>query len=241
MTQRVALVTGAGKGMGREIVRQLASRGIHVVFGVRRADAIRAIEAETAAAGGSSRGVLLDVTDAAAVAAAADSIRATEGRLDILVNNAGIAVNRAAAPGEVRTEDLRRTYEVNVFGLVAVTNAVLPLLLASPAGRIVNQSTSMGSLRVQGRLAPPYVDMAWLAYDSSKAAVNEITIEYAKQLRGTPVLVNATAPGQVSTDLNGNGRGKTAAEGAELAVMLATLPAGSPTARLWDAGGPIDW
>lgn len=241
LTGKVALITGANKGIGFEIARQLGSEGFHVIIAAR--DGLKGDRAATALRKLriSASSIVLDVTQNDSALAAASSIDRDFGHLDVLVNNAGIAVDHHTAPEEVTRVQLAETYETNVFGTVAVTNAMLPLLRKSESGRIVNQSAELGSLTSTAMMEPPLVFLNWLAYNSSKAALNSVTLEYAKALRGTSIRVNAVSPGRVSTDLNNNAGGKTAAEGARVAVHVATLPADSPSGGFWNETGQIPW
>ena len=233
MTTTIALVTGANKGIGLETARQLAARGVTVLAGAR--DAARGREAERAlrADGADARCVSLDVIDAASVQAAADWIEQEYDKLDILVNNAGIAVG-GGPPSATDLGAMRQVYETNVFGVIMVTNAMLPLLRRAPAARIVNVSSEVGSITAMTDPASPLFQMpAGLAYPSSKTALNMITALYAKELRDTTVKVNAANPGYTKTDLNGNTGYRSAAEGAEPVVQLATLPDDGPSGILW--------
>jgi NAD(P)-dependent dehydrogenase (short-subunit alcohol dehydrogenase family) len=241
MTTTIALVTGANKGIGLETARQLGARGFIVLAGAR--DQERGLEAERAlrADGADARFIRLDVTDDASVQQAADWIGREYGRLDILINNAGIA--RGNLPSETDLDAMREVYEVNVFGVIRVTNAMLPLLRRAPAARIVNVSSEVGSISLMTDPASPLAQMpAGLAYPSSKFALNMITAMYARELRDTPIKVNAANPGYTKTDLNRNSGFRSAAEGAEASVYLATLPADGPDGilwgHLWTADGP---
>ena len=253
MDTTIALITGANKGIGFETARQLAARGVTVLAGAR--DEARGIAAERAlrdglrgGLGGDLRGlrglrglrddadarfVPLDVTDATSVREAADWIEKEFGRLDILVNNAGIAVG-GGPPSETDLEAMREVWETNVLGVIMVTNAMLPLLRRAPAARIVNMSSEVGSIAAMTDPGSPLAQMpAGLAYPSSKTALNMITALYAKELRDTPIKVNAANPGYTATDLNGNSGFRSAAEGAEVSVHLATLDASGPSGTLW--------
>jgi NAD(P)-dependent dehydrogenase (short-subunit alcohol dehydrogenase family) len=241
MTMTIALVTGANKGIGLETARQLGARGFTVLAGAR--DEERGLEAERAlrADGADARFTRLDVTDDTSVRQAAEWIGHEYGRLDILVNNAGIA--RGNPPSETDLDAMREVYEVNVFGVIRVTNAMLPLLRRAPAARIVNVSSEVGSISSQTDPASPLAQMpASLAYPSSKSALNMITAMYAKELRDTPIKVNAANPGYTKTDLNRNSGFRSVAEGAEASAYLATLPADGPSGilwgHLWTADGP---
>jgi NAD(P)-dependent dehydrogenase (short-subunit alcohol dehydrogenase family) len=180
----------------------------------------------------------LDVTDPASVTDAAARIGREHGRLDILVNNAGILVERGEKPSEVTLDVLERTYATNVFGVVVVTNAVLPLIRRAAAGRIVNISSGLGSLSLAG---DRHRTIAQLAYNSSKTALNAVTVAYANELRDTPIKVNAAGPGHCATDQNGHSGPRTAAQGAIAAIRLATLPGDGPTGGFFTEDGPLPW
>ena len=243
MTTTIALVTGANKGIGLETARQFGARGFTVLAGAREKERGLAAERELRAGGGDARFVLLDVTLDASVREAADWIEREYGRLDILVNNAGIA--RGDPPSQTDLDVMHEVYEVNVFGVIRVTNAMLPLARRAPAARIVNVSSEVGSISSMTDPASPLGQMpASLAYPSSKAALNMITAIYARDLRDTPIKVNAANPGYTKTDLNRNSGFRSVTEGAEATVYLATLPADGPSGilwgHLWSADGPAD-
>ena len=227
----VALVTGANKGIGAEVARLLAMRGLTVLAGSRDPGrGAAAAAAQRDASGGDVRAIDLDVTDANNVAAAAARIEDELGRLDVLVNNAAIAgVTGSGRPSETPTATFRELLETNVIGVVAVTNAVLPLLRRAPAGRIVMVSSELGSITAMLDPGSPMWPMASIPYPVSKTALNMVTAMYAKELLGTPVKVNAANPGYCATDLNGHSGFRTAAQGAEPIVHLATLPDDGPT------------
>jgi NAD(P)-dependent dehydrogenase (short-subunit alcohol dehydrogenase family) len=234
---RVALVTGANKGIGYEIARRLGAGGeIAVLVGARDLERGRAAAARLGAVP-----VQLDVTDEASIAAAAKLIEREYGRLDILVNNAGILAERGEAPSAIPLDLMRRTYETNLFGVVAVTNAMLPLLRRAPAARIVNVSSGLGSLTLCGTPGHPYHKWPMLAYSSSKAALNAVTVSYANELRDTPIKVNAADPGYCATDLNGRSGPRTPAQGANAAVSLATLDGDGPSGQFLDEDGIVPW
>jgi len=227
-TDKIALVTGANKGIGYEIARQLADRGFTVI----------------AAARDKSRDGTLDVTDAASIAAAAAEVAATYDRLDVLVNNAGISGDLPSQlPGSVDLAAVRAVFETNVFGVIAVTEAFLPLLRKAPAARIVNVTSSVGSLT---RMADPEWYFARMpgsvAYPPSKTALNQVTVQYAKSLAADGIAVYAADPGPCDTDFT---RGKfqvtrTAADGARIAVRLATGE-DVPTGAYLNEEGPVPW
>ena len=227
----IALVTGANKGIGLETVRQLASRGARVFLGARDLARGEPAAAALRAEGLDVTAVALDVADDRSIADAAASIQSATGRLDVLVNNAGIYVAGSASATSRAT--LREVFETNVFGVVAVTNALLPLLKESTAGRIVNVSSEVASLAEITDPTSYLSGMQDLAYQASKGAVNWVTIMFAKELADTSIKVNAAIPGYVSTDLNGNTGYITAARGAEASVALATLPDDGPTGSFW--------
>jgi NAD(P)-dependent dehydrogenase (short-subunit alcohol dehydrogenase family) len=236
MTQ-TALVTGANKGIGFEIARLLGERGITAIIGARDLDRGRA------AAGKLGQPFLrLDVTGPASVQAAAKWIDQEYGTLDILVNNAGInAPEPDRRPSGTSLEALRGVYDTNLFGVVMVTNAMLPLLRRSPAGRIVNQSSVLGSKERMLDQHSPLWQINNMPGCSSKAALNMVTVAYAKELWDTPVKVNACDPGWCATDANGHTGFRTAAQGAEIAVRLATLGNDGPTGAFLGDDGPLPW
>ena len=237
--QKIALVTGANKGIGKEIARQLGRQGMIALIGARDAERGAAAAAELKQEGINARAVLLDVTNAESIAAVAAQIEGEFGRLDILVNNAGIAIDGGFYNADV--DMMRRTYETNVFGVVAVTRALLPLLKKSEAGRIVNMSSGLGSLTQNSDPNWPYGYVKALAYNSSKAALNMITVIFAAELKDTAIKVNAADPGYTATDLNNNQGTRTVEQGAIAAVHLATLPADGPTGGYFDEDGVVPW
>lgn len=232
---KVALITGANKGIGLEIARQLGRQGITVVIGSRDAgrgeEAARVLQTD----GIDAHFVRLEVTDAGDIAALPSYFQTNFGRLDILINNAGVIAESEGVTPDV----LRRTYEANVIAPYAVTQALLPLLKASPAGRIVNHSSALGSLTLN---ASGDLSADWLlpAYNSSKAALNMLTVIQAAQLKDTPVKVNVAHPGSVKTDMNAQGD-LTVEDGAKTAVTLATLPADGPTGGFFHLGQTLPW
>lgn len=237
---KVALVTGANKGIGLEIARQLAQQGATVLIGAR--DAQRGQEAAQTLQneGLQARFQLIDVTDQATIDAAARQIETDFGKLDILVNNAAVALD-TTPPSELEMETFRATYDTNVFGVFAVTKALLPLVRKAEAGRIVNMSSGLGSLTQTSDPEWAFKDVNLLAYNSSKSAVNAITVQFANELRGTPIKVNAADPGYVATDLNQHRGYRTVEQGATAPVRLATLPADGPTGSYFDENGVVPW
>ncbi|GAB3968002.1 SDR family oxidoreductase [Actinoallomurus acanthiterrae] len=233
----ISLITGANKGIGFEIAR---GAGGTVLVGARDEERGRTAERALRDEGIEARFVHLNVTDQASVESAAKWIQAEYGRLDVLVNNAGVSLTRVA-PSETSVDLLRRTYDTNVFGVVTVTNAMLPLLRGAPAGRIVNVSSELGSLTLNSDPESPFKEANLLAYNSSKAAVNMITVCYAKELGDTPIKVNAVNPGYCATDLNDHTGFRTAAQGAAPAIQAALLGEDGPTGTFFGDDGPHPW
>ena len=248
--QKIALVTGANKGIGRAAAEQLAALGMTVLIGAR--DPRRGEEAAAAvrAAGGDAHAVTLDVTDPATVQEVAKHVEERFGHLDVLINNAGITGSGQVSPADAydqvpSTVDLdmvRAVFETNVFGVIAVTNAMLPLLRRSPAPRIVNVSSHAASLTLTSDPGGPFATLLpSAAYSPSKTALTALTVQYANELRKDGVLVNAVAPGYVDTDSNNHSGYLTPAQGAAVLVRLATLGADGPTAGFFGEDGPIPW
>lgn len=246
----VALVTGANKGIGRAAAEQLAALGMTVLIGARDPHRGEETAAVLRAAGGDVHAVSLDVTDQTVVQEAAQQIEERFGRLDVLINNAGITGSGQVSPQDavdqvpstVDLEMVRAVFETNVFGVIAVTNALLPLLRRSPAPRIVNVSSHAASLTIN---SDPDGGLAALpssaAYSPSKSALNALTVQYANELRKDGILVNAVAPGYVDTDSNNHSGFLTAAQGAAVLVRLATLGADGPTAGFFAEEGAVPW
>lgn len=235
----VALVTGANKGIGAEIARQLAAKQITVVIGARDSALGEATAAKLRAGGHDVRAVVLDVTRAETIAAAAEWILRELGRLDILINNAGIA--KGGKPSETSIATVREVFETNVFGVIAVTQAMLPLLREAPAGRIVNVSSRVGSLATITSPSYGYRGVGGVSYGPSKTALNGVTVVFAQELDGTRIKVNAACPGYTSTDLNGHSGPRTVEQGASTPVRLALLPADGPTGGFFNDDGPVPW
>ncbi len=238
----IALVTGANKGIGYEIAAGLGARGWKVGVGARDAARREAAVEKLRANGVDAFGVPLDVTDDASVAAAARLIEEEQGGLDVLVNNAGVTGGMPQNPTEISIDQMRVAVETNVFGVVRVTNAMLPLLRRSSSPRIVNMSSSVGSLARQTSTDDPLaVGPISVAYSPTKSYLNAVTIQYAKELRDTNILINLGCPGFVATDLNGFRGVRTPEEGARIAISLATLPDDGPTGGYFEDAGVIPW
>jgi NAD(P)-dependent dehydrogenase (short-subunit alcohol dehydrogenase family) len=240
-TNRIALVTGANKGIGLEIARQLAKAGVTVIIGARDPARASAAVSESSEAGLPVQSVALDLNDHASITAAAETIRAQHGRLDILVNNAGIVDAEDGPPTSGSPEAVRRIMDTNFVGTLAVTQAMLPLLRFSSAARIVNLSSSLGSLSVNGDPTSPYYSARLIGYNASKAALNMLTVQLAEELRDTPHVINSVSPGYVKTDLTGHNGFMSAEEGAKLPVEYALLGDDAVSGRFVEASGDTPW
>ncbi|MFY0407452.1 SDR family NAD(P)-dependent oxidoreductase [Solicola sp. PLA-1-18] len=238
-TKKTALVTGANKGIGREIAAGLARLGFRVGIGAR--DAGRRDEAvdKLRADGLDVFGVPLDVTDDATVTAAAAQLE-EQGGLDVLVNNAAVTGGMPQEPSKVSAEQVLGVVDTNVVGVIRVTNAMLPLLRRAGSPRIVNVSSTVGSLTLQTAQAGAVGPIS-AAYSPTKTYLNAITVQYAKELAGTGILVNAGCPGYVSTDLNGHQGTRTPEQGAAIFLELATLPDDGPSGTFRDETGIQPW
>ncbi len=243
----VALVTGANKGIGLHIAKDLAAHGFTVLVGSRNLE-----HGETAATsvGAKARAVELDVTDQASIAAAAERIRSEFGRLDVLVNNAGISRKPGLPPEELAglntpsvgsLDNMRAVFETNVFGVMAVTQAMLPLLREASAGRIVNMGSSSGSLTLNSDPTYPHRAVFGTAYSPSKAALHAITLAFAIELESTNIKVNAACPGFTATALNNFAGTRTVEQGAHEAVRLALIGADGPTGTFSGEDGLVAW
>jgi NAD(P)-dependent dehydrogenase (short-subunit alcohol dehydrogenase family) len=253
---RVALVTGANKGIGFEVARQLGEAGFYVLVGARDIGRGVAAAASLKSEGHLARFEHLDVTNESSVAAAAMRISNDPGRLDVLINNAGILSEgefhgldkfgepMVTPPSRVALQVMRSTYDTNVFGAVAVTNATLPLIRCSPSGRIVNVSSGLaGFLSAQQYCSPGNLEhyLNLLAYNSSKAALNHVTLQYAIELRATSIKVNSADPGHCATDINGRLGDRSPSEAARVILHLATLGESGPTGGFIGEDGSRPW
>ena len=239
--EKVALVTGANKGIGRETARRLAELGMTVLVGARDRERGESAVRSLCATSADVHLVLLDVADEASAARAAADVAQRFGRLDVLVNNAAIAIG-SGPPSEQSVAAMRELFATNLFGTVAVTQAFLPLLEKAAAARIVNVSTSLGSLQLSADPdAPVARESALFGYAASKAAINAFTVRLANELRAKNVKVNSACPGFVATDLNQHRGPRTVEQGAEIIVRLATLPDDGPTAGFFNDAGAVPW
>jgi NAD(P)-dependent dehydrogenase (short-subunit alcohol dehydrogenase family) len=241
---KVALITGANKGIGLETGRQLGKLGYTVLLGSRDA-----LKGEVAARqlrddGVDARVLKLDVTRQSDIDAAVALITADFGHLDVLVNNAGVMIEKGwtkNTTSETTLENLRATFDANLFAVFAVTKAMLPLLKVAPAARIVNVSSILGSVSYQATPGSPTYSTKLFAYNASKAALNMLTISLAHELRDTAIKVNSAHPGWVKTDLGGSAAPMNVTDGAKTEVELATLPADGPTGGFFHLGDAIPW
>ncbi len=242
---RIALVTGANKGLGFETSRQLARQGIRVLMGARHQGRGAAAAEKLRAEGLDAEFVLLDVTSSDHIARVHAMIEEQYGRLDILINNAGMAhpdeplfSNSAAT---VSMPVLRETFTVNFFSLVELTQVLLPLIRKSAAGRIVNISSMLGSLGLHSDPQAGIDSIKPLAYDASKAAVNMFTVHLAALLKDTQVKVNSAHPGWVKTDLGGEEAPMNVQDGSRTGVALALLDKDGPTGGFFHMGETMPW
>ncbi len=240
-----ALITGANKGIGLETARQFGRQGIEILLGSR--DLARGEQAALSLRedGITAHVIQLDMEDAASIGEAASRIKSEFGSLDILVNNAGVWFEGqdmgVSTVATISQDDLMRTYQVNLFGVVDLTQRLLPLLKASPAGRIVNLSSILASLNLQADPKAETYGVKVFAYNSSKAALNSFTIHLAYELKDTKVKVNAAHPGWVLTDLGGPNAPMNVEQGAKTSVWLATLPEDGPTGGYFHMERSLPW
>ena len=238
----VALITGSNKGIGFETTRQLGKRGYIVLLGARDPDRGKSAAAKLQDAGIDARFVHLDLADRATIRAAAQRIENDFGKLDVLVNNAGTASRKDGRVGEADLSEVRRLFDTNFFGVLEVTQAMLPLLKKAPAARIVNVSSGLGSLTRNGDPDWEFAAVQTIGYNGAKAALNMATVLLAKELSGTAIKVNSVAPGFTATDLNGGGEGaQTVEQGAEASVSAALLGEDGPTGGFLGREGVEPW
>ncbi|MFL9877655.1 SDR family oxidoreductase [Herbaspirillum rhizosphaerae] len=240
--KRIALVTGANKGIGKETVKQLAQLGYTVYLGSR--DKQRGLDAQEELRATSTttdvRWLSLDVTDEESIHNAAKTIEQEVGRLDVLVNNAGISIEKLA-PSKATVSMMRKTFESNVFGPVALTQALLPLLRASRHRAIVNVSSELGSLTLQGYPDFRYGGTNMMAYMSSKTALNAFTVLLAKELKDEGFRINSINPGFTATDLNAFRGTGSVSDAAAVVVKYATLDRDGPTGGFFMLNGQVPW
>jgi NAD(P)-dependent dehydrogenase (short-subunit alcohol dehydrogenase family) len=234
LTDRVALVTGANRGIGEAIARGLAKEGARVLVASRALEPGERVAAAIRAAGGSAAALALDVADPASIEAAAAAVAKDPGRLDILVNNAGILEDHGVDTEHLGLDVFERTMRVNVRGPLLLTQRFLPLLRRSKHGRIVNMTSGLGCL-MEG------MSGGYPAYRMSKAALNALSRNLASELEGSGIIVSAVNPGWVKTDMGGPGAPLSVEEGADTALHCCLLEDGSPSGELWEEREPRDW
>ena len=241
---KIALVTGANKGIGLETARQLGRQGVTVVVAARDQNKAGQAAAALQAEGIDAQPLKLDVTSTADIQAAAAFLDRKFGRLDILINNAGINAERGFTGNNSQTvtqAELRQTFDTNFFGLIELTQALLSLLKKSPAGRIVNLTSILGSLTLHADPNSPIANSKALAYNASKTALNAFTIHLADALRNTRIKVNSAHPGWVKTEMGGAGAPMEIVDGAKTSVALALLADDGPTGTYSHLGKPLPW
>jgi len=241
--KKVALITGANRGIGFETAKQLGELGVAVVVGARKLEAAEETANKLRAQGIDAYGIQLEVTSAADRKAAANFIEEKFGKLDILINNAGVGSATGFTPvnSQVTDEELLRVFGTNLFAVVAVTRELLPLIQKSPAGRIVNLSSILGSLTLHADPTSPIAGFKSFAYDGSKSALNAFTIHLAYELKDTPVKVNSAHPGWVKTEMGTDAAPMEIPDGAKTSVALALLGPDGPSGRFIHLGQELPW
>lgn len=229
---KIALITGANRGIGLETGKQLLSRGWTVIFTARKIDAGKSLVEKLSETSKTAWFVGLDVTDKESIKDMADSVVKEHGRLDVLINNAGILIDEGKSILTMDLEDVRKTMETNLYGPMLVTRALLPVLRKSKGPRVLNVSSTMGQLSGMGSSSP--------AYRMSKTALNSLTVILSNELRGAGIRVNTIHPGWVRTDMGGRSAPKSLEEGADTIVWLATEP-DIPTGRFFTNRKEIAW
>ena len=242
--KKVALITGANKGLGLETARQLGKEGITVLIGARDAGRGNTAVEELKKEGVDAHFIHVDLEDPSTFHVAYKAIERQYGKLDILVNNAGISVEKGwgiNTTPQSSSEDLRKTFDVNFFNLVEFTQILLPLIEKAPAGRIVNLSSILGSLELHATPGSPIYDTKGFAYNTSKTALNQFTVHLAQALKDTNVKVNSAHPGWVKTDLGTDAAPMNVVDGAKTSVWLATLPADGPNGGYFHMQDRLPW
>ena len=241
MTEKIALITGANKGIGKEIARQLGKKGFKVLLGSRDEARGEAAAKELKADGVDAEVIQLEVSEQASIDKAIKSIEQKYGHLDALVNNAGILLDRSTEFTEASADDFEKTMQTNVYGPLRLMQAATPLLEKSKAPRIVNVSSSLGSLSKSSDPASGFSEFLFAGYNCSKAALNMLTIVSAASLGKKGIKVNSICPGYVATDINDNKGFRTVEQGAAIAVKMACLDDNGPTGGYFNDEGSIPW
>jgi len=238
---KFALITGANKGIGLEVSRQLGKAGFTILLGARNATLGKEAAAQLRGEGIDVHPVELDLGRPDTIQALAGEIGSRHGHLDILVNNAGISDPGDGPPSRAAIPAVRRIFETNFIGALEVAQAMLPLLRKAPAARIVNVSSGLGSIALNADPAWDFAAVKLIGYNASKSALNMLTVQLAYELRDTAIKVNSADPGYTKTDLNGNRGYQTLEQGAAETVRLALLPADGPTGKFFETAGPRPW
>jgi NAD(P)-dependent dehydrogenase (short-subunit alcohol dehydrogenase family) len=239
--KKIAFVTGGNRGIGFETVRGLAQQGVHVILGSRDERAGKAAADRLRQADLPVDALAFDVNRAEDHHAAAQYFESRFGHLDILVNNAGIMIDGESRASTVPVGLLRQTFETNFFAPIALTQALLPLLRKSEAGRVVNLSSILASLGLHSKPGSPIYDSKIFAYDASKTALNTFTVHLAHELKDTAIKVNSAHPGWVKSDMGGEEAPMELVDGAKTSIALALLPASGPTGGFYHLGEPLPW
>jgi NAD(P)-dependent dehydrogenase (short-subunit alcohol dehydrogenase family) len=241
-SKKVALITGANKGIGLETARQLGKQGTTVLVGARDLKKGEAAASGLRQEGIDARPLEIDVTKSSSVRKSVENVEREFGRLDILINNAGVMIDDAQKKVSEQTlETWRQTFDANLFGLIDTTQAFLPLLRKSAAGRIVNLSSILGSITYHATPGSPVYDFKMPAYNVSKSAVNAYTVQLAYELKDSKIKVNAAHPGWVKTELGGEGATMEIPDGAKTSVALATLGEDGPNGTYVHMGETLPW
>ena len=240
-SNKIALITGANKGIGYEVARQLGKQGCTVLIGARDAKLGEEAAAKLKKEGVEALFVALDVTRRETIESARAGIEKEFGRLDILVNNAGINVRGDGPPSSADVDVVTRILQTNFVGALAVAQAMLPLIRKSAAGRIVNVSSELGSITGFGDPNWKFAAVKYIGYCASKAAMNMMTAQLAAELRGTPIKVNSVNPGYTATDLNNHQGPQTIEEGSAETIRAALLGNDGPTGQFLETGGQLPW
>ena len=241
MTGKIVLITGANKSIGYETARQFGQKGHRIWLGSRDEGRGTEAAARLVSEGHDVRVLPIDVTNDDSVRSAVATVRAQDGKLDILVNNAGIPGKPVMAPSQQPLEDIRKVYDTNVFGPIRVTQAFLPLLAAAGDASVVMVSSGLGSLGWLSDPANPFYPVNVLGYNSSKTALNAVTVAFAKELGKQGIRVNAADPGYTATDFNGHSGYRTVEQAAAGIVWLATQGASGPTGGFWFEQTQVPW
>jgi len=241
-SKKIAVITGANKGIGLETARQLGKQDVTILLGSRDLAKGQAAAKKLEAEGIDVQALEIDVNDEKSIRKAAAKVERDFGRLDILINNAGVMVDdETKKVSEQSLDAWRETFETNLFGLIATTQAFLPLLRKSDSGRIVNLSSILGSITYHATPGSPVYDNKVAAYNVSKSAVNAFTVQLAYELKDSKIKVNAAHPGWVKTEMGGDGATMELSDGARTSVELATIDAGGPNGAFQHMGETLPW